>query len=403
MKLSLNVLCGILVFSTSAVLSDTTLIVTNNLILRLDASDVELNGSNVSNWNNQAVGPVVSADFIQTDNAAQPTLVSNALNGHPVLEFDGTSDYFFNLTDSAWEWNWDATSNAVDAARWTVFCVCKPDVNTGNRFLLRSAYSDVAEGASTYENLATWGVWMDDDDYSVHGRQVNGISWVDARWLNTVDFNWHIVGGVIQNTNNPSITLLRDGDVKGTTDVDTTRQMNGHIRSRIGASTTYPTANEFFDGQIAEVLVYKEVLSNEDMEEVNRYLTLKYNFCDQFETNLVLHCRMDNKQVNRDGVKPPPALTTDDGEWTVMDLIEPAENGTAKAVNNGGQVLSSATGVIGEAIRFSDSTLGDRRVDFGDADTLEPGDGSFTVSLWFKPTGLGGYTVCRLAWQCRFR
>ena len=386
MKSLVKVIAGMLILVSCGLFAqDVELSVTNNLILRLDASDVMANGTSVSNWNNQAEGSVISADFVQTDSAAQPTLVADALNGHPVLEFDGTSDHFFNLTDSAWEWNWDATSNAVDAARWTVFFVCKPDVKTGNRFLLRSGYNDYSEGPTTAGNTALWGAWFVNDAYSIHCRNTFQ-AWYDARWSDNVDFEWHILGGVIQNITDPSIMCYLDGDLKASRIENTTRQMGGHIRTRIGASSTQTYADEFFDGQLAEVLVYKDVLTDSEMVEVNTYLAEKYGFNDPYHK---LYCRMDDEYVMRNGTNAPPALTTDDGDWTVVDQIEPAENGTAESTNTTSKVLSSATGVIGEAIQFSDATSGEHRVDFGDADSLEPGDGSFTASLWLKPTALG--------------
>jgi len=366
--------------SATSIVNAAELMVTNNLFLRLDGSDVTLNGSTVSAWNNQAVGPVVSADFMQTVSGAQPALIPNGLNGHPVLEFDGSADNFQNLSDSAWEWNYDVATNMNDAARWTMFFVCKPDVVTGNRFLLRSGYNDLNEGPGVIPNTALWGAWFSGDDYSIHCR-TNTAGWLDARWSDNVDTEWHILGGVIQNTTDPAIIFYRDGDIKAIQNNDTTRQMGGHIRTRIGASSTNPTANEFFDGQLAEVLIYKEVLSDSEMIEVNRYLAKKYGFNDPYH---LLYCRMDDEYVVRDGTNPPPALSTVDGDWTVVDEIEPAENGTAKAVSTDGWVLSSATGVIGEAIQFSNIIGGEHRVDFGDADTLEPGLGSLTVSLWFK-------------------
>ena len=376
--------CSLLMVSCGVFATEIELSVTNNLFLRLDGSDVMLNGSSVSSWNNQAVNPVVSADFVQPVSGAQPTLIPDVLNGHPVLEFDGSFDNFQNLTDSAWEWNWDATSNAVDAARWTMFFVCKPDVVTGNRFLLRSGYNDLMEGPGVIANTALWGAWFSGDDYSIHCRTNTTAGWLDARWYNNVDTEWHILGGVIQNTTDPAIMFYRDGAIKATRNNDTTRQMGGHIRTRIGASSTNPTANEFFDGQLAEVLVYKEVLTS---SEINRYLAMKYGFNDPYH---LLYCRMDDEYVMRGGANPPPALTTVDGDWTVVDEMEPAENGTAESTNTTSKVLSSATGVIGEAIQFSDAIGGEHRVDFGTAVSLEPGNNSFTVSLWFKPTALGG-------------
>ncbi|MDD2600078.1 MAG: hypothetical protein PHO37_12775 [Kiritimatiellae bacterium] len=182
MKCMSNVLrVGFFLTMTALIANGTDLMVTNNLFLRLDGSAVTLNGSTVSAWSNLAIGVGVSAGFLQPVAGAQPTLINDAVGGLPALDFDGNTDHFYNLADSSWDWNYDQAANMVDAARWTMFFVCKPNVKSGSRFLLRSAYSDSREGTATVANYALWGAWFDGDDYSIHCRGSAG-NWLDARW-----------------------------------------------------------------------------------------------------------------------------------------------------------------------------------------------------------------------------
>lgn len=195
-----------LVVGSVSILNAADLMVTNNLFLRLDGAHVTADANGVSTWSNQVSGIEVSADFVQSVTGSRPLLVSDAVAGNPALEFDGSADHLYDLTDTAWEWDYDSNSNNV--ARWTTFFVCKPDVKTANRFLLRSAYNDIAEGSTTRANTALWGVWFDRDDYSVHCRSSSG-AWFDARWANAVaEQKWQIVAGRIQNIVDPAITSM---------------------------------------------------------------------------------------------------------------------------------------------------------------------------------------------------
>jgi len=385
--------CCVVFGTLVSVLNAAELPITTNLILRLDGSDVTESGGLVSSWNNQATGTVVSSDFTQSTASAKPTLISDAIAGHAALSFDGAADYLENAADSAW--NWDYDSNPDNAARWTTFVVFKTDLVTPNggnsrQHLLRTGYSDLQEGAGTTANTAVWGSWLYENDYKVHGRN-SSVSYVDAVWSDAVETgSWHVVAGRLQNVIDPSITLFVDGVLRASQTNNITRQMNGHTLSRIGCSSA--GLIEKFDGMIAEILVYKEALTDDEIYQVNRYLQLKYTPTTTLDDGLVLHCPMDNKYVNRNGVNPPPALTTADGNWTVENWINPATNGTARSDNTSGTVISSEPGVIGESILFSTDIGGNRNVDFGRADAFEAGYGNLSVSLWVKPTALSGTT-----------
>ncbi len=114
---------------------------------------------------------------------------------------------------------------------------------------------------------------------------------------------------------------------------------------------------------------------------------------------LQLYSPMDDVTVNRSGVNPPPALETNSGSYTVQDLAGTVQNGTALPTTNSesatpsGQVVSSATGIVGEALSFTAegtgyTVTGERRVDYGNV--LNDAGNGYTVSLWFKPATTSG-------------
>lgn len=377
----------LLAIGVVVMLSAAELPITANLLLRLDGSDVTHSDGAVGSWNNQATGGVVSANFVQSTASAKPMLVSDAVAGHAALRFDGSNDYLANAMDSAWNWDFDLDAN--NDARWTTFIVLKADINspsTRQQHILRSSYTDLKEGAATFADTGVWGAWLYGDDYRVHGRDSAG-AYVGAERNDAVKTGaWHIVVGRIQNVLDPSIALFVDGVLVGSQSNAVTRQMNGHRLTCIGCNSA--TFTQGFVGLIAEILVYKEALSDSEIDQVNRYLHGKYTPTTALNDGLLLHCPMDNKYVNRNGVKPPPALTTDGGDWSVVSWIDPATNGTARSDDTSGSVISSEEGVINEGILFSSGTGGKRRIDFGSADALEAGSGSLSVSLWFKPADI---------------
>lgn len=362
--------------------------VTGGLFLRLDGSSVTLDGSSVTAWSNLVSGTGVSQGFVQADAAKRPTLITNALNGYAVINFDGSNDYLENVSDSAWDWDWD--SDPADAARWTTFFVFQSDadqqLDSNRQHLMRSAYADIQEGSVIRTHDEAWGAWLYKNDCKVHGRTSAG-AYSEVVTNNAFKaYDWNVLAGRLESAATPTLTLsLNGGFVSNANSV--TRQMTGHVRSRIGALGT-AAGGQCFNGRLAEVIVYKEALSDSQIAEVNAYLFEKYKIADRLGEGLALHCRMDDAYARRGVTRPPPALSTADGEWTVKSTVEPAYNGTAKSYSTAGTVVSSVSGVIGESIMFSDSTAGDRRVDFGDIDSLEADEGSLSVALWFKASML---------------
>ena len=79
---------------------------TDNLQLWLRADSVELTDGKVSRWFDQSPNQY---EIVQTDNAAKPTVAENALNGQPVLFFNGSSTFLsggdiLDLDTNKWTW-----------------------------------------------------------------------------------------------------------------------------------------------------------------------------------------------------------------------------------------------------------------------------------------------------------
>ena len=79
---------------------------TENLQLWLRADSVELTDGKVSRWFDQSPNKY---EIVQPNAAARPTVTENALNGHPALTFNGTSNYLIggdilDLGTDSWTW-----------------------------------------------------------------------------------------------------------------------------------------------------------------------------------------------------------------------------------------------------------------------------------------------------------
>ena len=128
-----------------------------------------------------------------------------------------------------------------------------------------------------------------------------------------------------------SLEFLRENDYDGShqprlrsrrekfKSIDTDRLAN-HIYTTIGAEINHSGgAGNYYDGEIAEVLVYRRALSDAETAQVQDWLAERYVRCviGPYENDLALHCRMDDKDARRGTTSPPPALSTADGDWTV--------------------------------------------------------------------------------------
>jgi len=202
-----------------------------NLSLWLKADSLPtlvLNGSSVSAWKDCSGN---GNDVIQSDINSQPTYLTNTLNGHPVIKFDGTTDYLRNTTFSQTQpltvfvvWHVNSTNGG------TVF----DGVNS--RILLRyfnnmQAYA----GASLIYNKSI---------------PFTNLSTIEYNSSNSAIYE----NGVLMNSGDLGTNIL-DGLVIGS------------VVSNDGL---------FLDGYIAEIIMYNTVLTNNERIAIETYLSKKY-------------------------------------------------------------------------------------------------------------------------------
>ncbi len=231
-----------------------------DLVFWVDAGDIDgngltdslANGAAITTWNDKSS---LDNDATQVTSANQPVLNLNALNGRPALAFDGSNDYL-------------ATASQIiqGTTGRTIFAVARADNTNTNEALL--SLTSTAGGAAA----------PDASYYTLSGEiavRLGGYQLFDS---DLVDDDFSVLA--VSNATGSDIAGIQgylNGAALGVASQDTRSDVTINTRvsgeSLIGAS--HPR-NSFFDGQIAELIVYDRQLTPAEMSQVNGYLESKY-------------------------------------------------------------------------------------------------------------------------------
>ena len=176
------------------------------------------------------------------------------MNGKPVVRFDGTQSLLAN----------DSTTLDI-TPQITIFVVAKPRIiDTNHRRLINKGHSSWTE---PYYMYSLW-------NYSSHIGF--GVSTDGTRRWTTFDGGIeggtaYIFGGVYNQT---SLYYYIDGVSKGT--LNETRAMDTNNEPLQIGSTQDAAGNTWFDGDIAEIIIYDVALSDSDRGSVEQYLGEKW-------------------------------------------------------------------------------------------------------------------------------
>ena len=199
-----------------------------------------------------------------------PELQDNALNGHPIMDFDG-NDYL-HCAARSYMGNFPMTM---------VFVVFRPDVITSAGMVMRSAYDDI-DGAGRDGDLMS--LYVENSKLYAQWRTVTGggragsydITGMEGQWM--ISNFWWDGWKIWHQLNGPSATHTAD---------NATGMPNGHTKSRLGSHTG---GTALFDGAIAEVLIYNRVLTRDQQSIVGAYLSEKYGLTNDYPAVVVNDC-----------------------------------------------------------------------------------------------------------------
>ena len=232
--------------------------------LWLDASDtstISLSGSAVTQWNDKSGN---GYNFAQGTSANRPSSGTRTQNGLNVIDFDGTNDF---LTTTASK----SAFNFLNNTTATLFLAMKNDTTTGVQFIIcNNGGSNGQIGIYYYTSSTNYisregnGSGTPTYDITVAGNNTN-VKYLtyksdpaNATAANRIKFA--VDNGAFSGAN----TQTQAANAS-----DSTRNLS------IGDAES-PDSGIPMDGFFGEILIYNTILSNDDITDVQTYLSGKW-------------------------------------------------------------------------------------------------------------------------------
>ena len=232
----------------------------DNLQLWLRADSVELTDGKVSRWYDLSPNQY---EIVQTNAAARPTFAENALNGHPILSFNGSSTYFTGG---------DILDPETDGWMWFI-------VGQYNNGGAQANYTPIF--LAKYDRSNDWGVkpmWR-------LGREAAIIFWKSGQTYielpsNHTESEYAVFGYELFDRTKSSNTLYKDNLlINENAYAGDFGNIDNNIPFKIGGdvyiSTAVPSKN-WLNGHIAEIMAFNRIDSSL-RNQVYHYLLGKYS------------------------------------------------------------------------------------------------------------------------------
>ena len=242
----------------------------SGLQLWLDASDsstlfdataggslVTTDGAAVARWADKSGN---NRNLIQATTNARPFLKTSIKNGKNVIRFDGTNDVL-GLSNAT-------LTNNISAV--TMFAVFR-----STRSLSPNVYQTaIHQSIGTNSNSTRASIYATDTT-EVGGRRLDSNSYQFVK-ANTLSTNEWVIAGSIHNYQAATLTAFKNGSgtsrVGGFQTSGNTSATNSQLISVGGTSD----ANEWLNGEIAEVIIYNSALTTTQRQAVEAYLNSKW-------------------------------------------------------------------------------------------------------------------------------
>lgn len=235
--------------------------VSTSLELWLKANTGVTGSSPVTSWADQS-GNVLDATAVNS-----PTLITDALNFNPTINFDGTSARFTTGSLALFSTNTSPVS---------IIVVFDTDASGGEKFLLMQ---DQTSGTDNVELGYDIGAGSGSGNF---GYGVGGTDATIAASGTISDNTFTIMSSLILNSGTApaNVNIFRNGEnLTPSNDNNGFMDAGGYNTAsailNIGARNT-GTPDGFHDGDIAELIVYTQQLSASDRQQIESYLAIKY-------------------------------------------------------------------------------------------------------------------------------
>jgi len=224
--------------------------VSGNLQLWMKA-DVGVTTGATMTWDDQSTNTLQAS---QSTGADQPTVVTNAMNFNPALNFDGATDFLIlNGTTNFPTGNSGRTMIAVATSTSTL----------GIRVILtygKNSFPATGEicALADWDNQVFW------DGYFTGYREAS-TNWPGTPQIAMATYDVSNIGELFVN-----------GQSRWTNTYGTPWNTNISIAPTAYIGQNFALAGQFWLGQIAEIILYDKVLSATERKQVDSYLSLKY-------------------------------------------------------------------------------------------------------------------------------
>jgi hypothetical protein len=204
-----------------------------------------LNDDPVQYWQNTNFNGKVQTQF---NPALSPIFKTNQINGLPVLRFNGISQYLYPTT---------VETDINGGSEFSIFAVAKASSITNYQSIVRFQNA----GSSTY-------VVFPFNNGKVISSNDGGIA-------GGVNLNPNLNSFNLLNCNYKTNTIFET--YKNGSIVATRAAINATIASqRLGIGSLSNGGGEYFNGDLAEVLIYNKALNLSERQQVENYLNIKY-------------------------------------------------------------------------------------------------------------------------------
>ena len=245
-------------------------------VLWLDGSDVDgdfVSGGtfvNGTTWIDKSTAS--NADASQSTASATPAVLSSSFNGLTAVEFDGND--FLDIASTAF----GALRNVEGA---TMIGFLATDVQSSNRALRALMISSGANSAATRAGISLFDSFGTSvggtGDFGLAGRRLDSDGFQRIEGGSVIPSELASVTGVF-NYLNGEATLLVDGEVETQASFQSagTTSDTDSLNIRVGADAALGSPRGFFNGQIAELIVYDRVLDASELASVQAYFAQKW-------------------------------------------------------------------------------------------------------------------------------
>ncbi|HON18345.1 MAG TPA: PKD domain-containing protein, partial [Salinivirgaceae bacterium] len=246
-------LCHSLVYSTSQALQKFSPQSLNSLALWLSADSVLISHGKVVQWYDLSPNHFLIQQPTATN---QPQKVENGLNGRPVIRFNGTNTYLDggDILD-------------LGTNSHTVFLIGSR--NSANGVFFAKSLSGAVSGryALLHETNNFYFLYQDNISREIYTNQFQ----IGRFYLIQA----------INNRDDAKNQLLLNSELIGEKNINEFYEFNTDYRFLIGAYNNStgglpPNSNLYLNGDIAEIIIYNRLLTEQESDQIKQYLALKY-------------------------------------------------------------------------------------------------------------------------------